>query len=138
MRAASKTRSGRTPRLSPRRKRRLSLPALEARPSVSASASRSKSWRLTNVSLSNLSAEAVVRDAVVIAHVEIAHNAVAVAMVHSVVAVVTVLVVVADVATVLKEEAHVAAQEVAKPLPSTPTTRMLSQAWEHKSSKAIC
>jgi hypothetical protein len=138
---ASLTRSGQTQRLSARRRKKTSLQLLPVRPSASVSAlQRRLTLRLINdlsnlprlvevVEVDSVEAEAVVMD-----------NPVVAVMDNPVVAAERVVVVARDVLVEMVHSEPVEAVEAkAKEdhattllLPSTPKTRMLSQAWEHK------
>jgi hypothetical protein len=128
MRVANRTRNGRTPSQSPRRKKKTSLLDLVERPSVSVSASRSSSLRLISVSLRLLS---------VVDEVAVSAVAEAVVMDHPVAAEVNSV----DVATeaviedvdAATEAVLVAPQETALLVhPSTPATLRPSPALDHR------
>jgi len=134
MRVASKTRNEPTPNLSLRKKRKTSLLVLEARPSVSASASRSNFLRLISASSKPPSVDEVdsaVAEAVVMDHLEEAEVKDSV---------VDAVVKVEEVAHVAITEAAVVllAQEAAPDLPpSTQKTPAPSPAWDHKSRPKV-
>jgi hypothetical protein len=136
MRVASRTRNGPTLNLSLRKKRKTSLLVLEERPSVSASASRSRSSTLTSassrppsapvdVAASEAAAAAVVTDHPVVAEARVA-------------SVEDVEVTVATVAMALEDVDVVVTDLAVLPeavLPSTPTTSLLSPAWDRRPSR---
>lgn len=121
-RAASKTRSGQMPRLSPRKRKRTSLPPLLERPSVSVSARLSKPSTLTNVSSRLLSVEDVEVDSAAAVVVAMELPEVDEVISEDVAKAVDAV----DVVMVLPEEvAVVLLHEEATLLPSTPTTPAL-------------
>lgn len=116
-------------KLSPRMRKKTSLLDPVARPSVSVSASKSKSLRSTMVSLSPLSVVVHVADSVAAVREDVD----VVAVVNSEATVATDVDVVMDLShQEVKAVALLEALHVVVLLPSTLRTRVLSQAWGHR------